>query len=67
MDRAQVIEGAAAAEIVALDERDGQPALGRIAGNRQAVDAAADDEHVEGLRGRAPMSRVMHDSELRIV
>ena len=53
VDRAQVVERGAAAEVVALDERDRQAALRRVVGDRQAVDAAADDEHVEGAAGQA--------------
>ncbi len=48
---AQVVEGAAAAEIVALDERHRSAALRRVVRDRQAVDAAADDEHVERALG----------------
>ena len=47
MNRAQVIEGCAAAEVLPLDERHGKAALRRVVGDRQAVDAAADHEHVE--------------------
>ena len=50
VDRPEMIEGAAAAEIGALDERDGEAALRRVVRDRQAVDAAADDEHVERAR-----------------
>ena len=51
MDRSEVIEGGAAAEIGALDECDGQAALRGVVGDRQAVDAAADDEHIKRTTG----------------
>ncbi len=51
VDRPEVVERGAAAEIGAFDERDGQAALGGVVRDRQAVDAAADDEHVEGTAG----------------
>ena len=53
VNRPQMVEGRSAAEIVALDERDRQAALRRVVGDRQPVDAAADDEHVEGAAGEA--------------
>ena len=53
VDRAQVIERGAAAEIVALDQRHRQTALRRIVGDRQSADPAPDDEDVEGGRGQA--------------
>jgi hypothetical protein len=48
---AQVVEGTAAAEIIALDERHRGAALRGVVRDRQAVDAAADDEHVERALG----------------
>ena len=48
VNRAQMIERRAAAEVVALDQRHRQAALRRVVRDRQAVDPAADDEHVEG-------------------
>ena len=51
VDRPQVIERRAAAEVVGLDEGRRQAPLRRVVGDREAVDAAADDEHVEGPRG----------------
>ena len=53
VDRPEMIEGGAGAEIVALDERHRQAALRRVVRDRQAVDAAADDEDVERTRGEA--------------
>ena len=43
----------AGGEVVALDERDGEPAESRIARDTGAGDPAADDEQVEPL-GRQP-------------
>ena len=51
--RLGVIEGAAAAEVAALDERGGEAPLRRVVGDGEAVDAAADDEHVESFRREA--------------
>ena len=51
VDRSEVVERGAAAEIGAFDQRDGQAALGGVVRDRQAVDAAADDEHVKGTAG----------------
>ena len=53
---ALVVEGQPAAEVGALDERDGQAALRGVVGGEQPVDAAADDEHIvagrrQGLEG----------------
>src|SRR5262245_20023917 len=51
VDRAEMVEGGAASEVVALDERHRQAALGCVAGDRETVDAAAHDENVErGMR-----------------
>ena len=44
-----MIKRSSAAEIVAFDERDRQAALRRIVRDREAIDAAADDEYVEGV------------------
>ena len=49
----QMIERRGGAEIAALDQRHGQPALRRVVGDRQTVDAAADHEHVEFAFGEA--------------
>ena len=40
-----------AGEIVLLDQQHAEPAPGRVARDRRAVDAAADDEEVEGVHG----------------
>ncbi len=45
-----MIERRAAAEIVPFDERHGKPSLRGVVCDRQAVDAAADDEQVEPRR-----------------
>ena len=47
VDGLEMIEGCRGAEIVALDERHGQPALRCVVGDRQAIDTAADHQHVE--------------------
>ena len=52
MNGLQVIERRRRAEIATLDERDRQSALCRIVCDGQAVDAAADDEHVEFAIGK---------------
>ncbi len=49
---ALMIERGGAAEIVGVDERGLQPAAGGVVGDRQAVDAAADDEKIEGRAGK---------------
>ena len=51
VQRAMVVERGAAAEVVPIDQRDVQAARRRIPRRHQAVDAAADDEQVEGVRG----------------
>ena len=51
VNRAQMVERRAAAEVVPLDERDRQTSLRRVKRDRQPIDAAADDEHVEGAAG----------------
>ena len=43
-----------AGEIVFLDEQHLEPAPRRVARDRRAVDAAADDEEIEGVHGRLP-------------
>ena len=48
VNRAQVIERRAAPEVVAFDERHAEAALRRVLRDREPVDPAADDEHVEG-------------------
>ena len=48
VDRPEVVEGRAAPEVGALDERHRQAALRGVVGDGQAVDAAADDKDVEG-------------------
>jgi len=48
VDGPQVVERGSAAEVVALHQRNRQAALRRVVRDRQPVDAAADDEHVEG-------------------
>ena len=48
VQRAVVIEGGAAAEVVAIDQGDAQPARGGIPGGHQPADAAADHEQIEG-------------------
>jgi len=53
VDRLEMIERRSGAEITAIDERHGQPALRGVVGNRQAVDAAAHYEHVELAFGEA--------------
>ncbi len=50
---AEVIERRAAPEILAFDQRDREAALRRVVGNREAIDAPAHDEHVEGAAGQA--------------
>ena len=59
VDRAEMVERRAAAEIVALDERDREPALRRVVRDRQPINAAADDQHVEGA-GREPIEIARH-------
>ena len=49
---AEVIERGAAAEIVLLDERHRQTPLRGVIRNRQAVNAATDHEHIEGVAGQ---------------
>ena len=65
--RAEVVERSAASEIAAVDERDRQPTLRAVVRDRQAVDAAADHEHVEGAsaeeveaRAAPPDHRLSH-------
>ena len=41
------------AEITSLDEGDREPALRGVIGDRQPVDAAADNEHVDVAVGQA--------------
>ena len=48
-----MIERRGRAEVAAVDQRDGQPALRRVVGDRQTVDAAAHHEHVEFAFGEA--------------
>jgi hypothetical protein len=45
------LKRAAAPEVAALDQRHRQAALRRVVGDGQTVDAAADDEQIEGARG----------------
>jgi hypothetical protein len=45
---ALMVEGRGRGEVARLDERDLQPARGGVERRRQSVNAAADDEHVEG-------------------
>ena len=52
MNRLQMIERRRGAEVAAIDQRNGQPALGGIVGDREPVDAAANDEHVEFAFGQ---------------
>ena len=52
-----VIEGCAAAEVGRLDQRHRQAALRRVGGDRQPVDAAADDQHVVTWSASAAGSR----------
>src|ERR1051326_6301418 len=47
VDRTEVVERSAAAEILALDEGDRESALRRVVRDREAVNAAADDQDVE--------------------
>jgi hypothetical protein len=61
VNRAQMVERRAAAEVVLLDQGDRQPALRRVVGDRQPVNAAADHEHVEGGPVRRSRSRVITD------
>jgi hypothetical protein len=51
VNRAQMVEAAAAAEVVALDQRNREPARRGVARDRKTVDAAADHEHIEGSAG----------------
>ena len=51
VNRPQMIERAAAPEVVALDQRHRQAALRRVVGDGQTVNAAADDEQIEGAGG----------------
>ena len=51
--RLRVVEGTAAAEVAALDKGRRQAALGGVVRDGEAVDAPADDEHVESPRGEA--------------
>ncbi len=46
-----VMKGGRAGEVVALDERDVQPAGRRVPGRHQPVDPPSDDEHVESPGG----------------
>ena len=48
-----MVERGAAAEVVGFDERGAQAAAGGVVRDRQAVDAAADDQHVVGRRREA--------------
>ena len=53
MNRAEVVERRAAPEVAAVDERHRQAPLRAVVGDRQPVNAAADDEDVERTRGEA--------------
>ncbi len=53
VDGLEMIERRGGAEIAAIDQRDRQPALRGVVGDRQAVDAAAHHEHVEFAFGEA--------------
>jgi len=48
VDQLRRLAAGAAREVALLDHRDQEPAHGRVAGDARAVDAAADDEEVEG-------------------
>ncbi len=63
VDRPEMVEGTAAAEVGTIDERDAEAALRRVVRDRQAVDAAAHDEHVEG-GGRESIAVADHDGQL---
>jgi hypothetical protein len=52
VNRAQVVERRAAAEVVALDQRDRQAAQRGVVGDCQTVNAAAHDQDVEGAGGQ---------------
>jgi hypothetical protein len=54
-----MIERGAAAEVATLDERDREAALRHVIRDGQTVDAAANDEHVEGLVGE-PIEIALH-------
>src|SRR5262249_45943911 len=49
VDRPQVVERVPRPEIATFDERDGESPLCGIGRDGEAVDAAADDEQVEGV------------------
>ncbi len=53
VDGLRVVEGTAAPEVGALDERRREPALRGVVGHGEAVDAAPDHEHVESPRRQA--------------
>src|SRR5262249_55123301 len=63
VDRTEMIERRAAAEVVALDQRDRQPAVRRVVRDRQAVHTAADDEHVERAAGQ-PIDVANHEGQI---
>src|SRR5213082_1695983 len=50
---------------VALDQGDGEATLGRVVRDRQAVDAAADHEQVEGAAGEL-VDVAEHQRETRL-
>lgn len=52
MNRFEMVKGRCAAEVPPFDQADRQPTLRRIVGNREAVNAASDDEEIELSRGK---------------
>jgi hypothetical protein len=53
VDRPQVIKRGPASKVASVDERRGQSPLRRVVRDCQALDAAADDDKVEGAGGEA--------------
>src|SRR6185295_8155312 len=59
VNRLQAVPGGSGAEVARLDQRDGQPSLGRVPGGGGAVDAPAHDEQVV-LAGRERRQVPLH-------
>ncbi len=60
VDRLEAVPGGPGAEVLGLDERRGETALGGIPGRRRAVDPSAHDQHVElprRERAQVPLHR----------
>src|SRR5262245_60588851 len=63
VDGPEMVERRAAAKVVPLDQRDRQAPLRRIVGDRQPVNAATDDEDVEGPCSQS-IEVALHEGEL---